>query len=320
MNYLCIKDLTSKIGSFELKRINFDAQKGDFIAVVGKNGSGKTTFLEAIAGVKKAKGEIWLDGKNIARLPPEKRNVGIVYQDYMLFNNMNVERNILYPTLFNKSPDTRNFFNELVEFLDIGKILKRFPKHLSGGEKQKVAIARAVINNPKILLLDEPLNAIELSLRPLFIEFFGKLHKKYNLTILYITHNFKEALMLSKKTIVILDGQIKQYGATQNIFESPKTVEVARFIGFKNIISTKLLNLQEKNFFSVNPRKFQINPKKKDGLFTFSGNVENVLKTELEYRMKISIKTETVFVYSKKDCINREVEIGFSLKDVIFFD
>ena len=320
MSYLSIKNLKSKAGSFELGDINFDVQKGEFVAIVGKNGSGKTMLIETIAGVKKAKGEIWLDGKNIAHLPPEKRNVGIVYQDYMLFDNMNVEKNILYPTLFNKNLDTHNLFNELVEFLDIGKILKRSPKHLSGGEKQKVAIARAVINNPKILLLDEPLNAIDFSLKPSFIEFFGELHKKYGLTILYITHNFKEAMLLSNKTAVIINGQLKQYDTTQKIFESPKTIEVARFVGFKNILSTKLIGLQKHRFFSINPRKFQIDPVKKDGLIVLKGSVKNVMKTESEYRIKLGVRGETVFVYSKTDCINREAEIGFNLKDAVFFD
>lgn len=320
MSYLSIKNLKSKAGSFELGDVNFDAQKGEFIAIVGKNGSGKTMLIETIAGVRKAKGVIWLDGKNIARLPPEKRNVGIVYQDYMLFNNMNVKKNILYPTLFNKNRDVYKFFDELVEFLDIGKILKSSPKYLSGGEKQKVAIARAVINNPKILLLDEPLSAIDFSLKPSFIEFFGELHKKYSLTILYITHNFKEALLLSDKTAVIVNGQIKQYDTTQKIFESPKTFEVAHFVGFKNILSTKLLNLQKQRFFSINPRKFQINPVKKDGLVILEGSVKNVIKTESEYRIKLDVEGETVFVYSKTDCINRGAEIGFNLEDAVFFD
>lgn len=322
MSFVEIKHLNTKLGAFELKDINMNIEKGEFLSVIGRSGSGKTVLLESIAGFHNTEGEIWLDGINIAKLPPQKRAIGMVYQDYMLFDNMNVKKNILYSLFFHKNENSKKMFDEVVSFLGISNILQRSVKNLSGGEKQKVAIARALLSNPKLLLLDEPLNAVDLTFKLSFMEFLKALHKRYGLTVLYVTHNFKEAMFFSDRSIVLLEGTIHQNSPTYELFEHPNSKKVAEFLGFKNILPSKLINLKQHNFFSVKPQDITISDKVPNKEFTFKVELDNVFKIQNHYRIKVSLNDCTVSINSAKaDCLeSKNLYIGFDKKDIQEFD
>ncbi len=322
MSFVEIKDLYTKVGSFELKNINMSIKKGEFLSVVGRSGSGKTVFLESIAGLHKIKGKILIDGVDITDKPPQKRQIGMVYQDYMLFSNMNVKKNILYPALFHKSPKTQEIFSETVSFLGIYRILDRNVKNLSGGEKQKVAIARALLSNPKLLLLDEPLNAIDLSFKFTFIGFLKNLHKRYELTVIYVTHNFKEAMFLSDRSVVMLDGEIYQEGKTDELFKHPKNKKVAEFFGFKNILPSTLINLDSHRFFSVSPDNIAISASKPNKEFIFEGEIDDIVNLQNSYKTTVILNNHKITVNSKNiDFSNKKTAyIGFDKKDIQEFD
>ena len=160
---LKIKDLFLKKGKFKLNILSLDIDKNEYFVLLGKTGSGKTLLLESIAGFQKIEGEILFEGKDITNLPPNKRNFGFLYQDFALFPHLNVEQNIRFSEKYHKKNNT--LFKDLINFLQIEKILKRDIKHLSGGEKQRVALARAIYSQPKLLLLDEPLSAVDPTMR-----------------------------------------------------------------------------------------------------------------------------------------------------------
>jgi len=322
MSFVEIKHLNTKVGAFELKNINMKIEKGEFLSVIGKSGSGKTILLESIAGFHNIDGEIRLDGINIAKLPPQKRAIGMVYQDYMLFDNMNVKKNILYSSLFHKHENTEKMFDEVVSFLGISNILQRSVRNLSGGEKQKVAVARALLSDPKLLLLDEPLNAVDLTFKLSFMEFLKDLHRRYELTVLYVTHNFKEAMFFSDRSIVLLEGEIYQDSPTCELFERPNSKKVAEFLGFKNILPSKLINSQQYDFFSIKPQDITISDKVPNKEFTFKVELDNVFKIQNHYRIKVLLNSHTISINSTKaDFLeNKHLYIGFDKKDIQEFN
>ncbi len=318
MSYLKVKNLTTRVGSFKLDGITFEMQKGEFLSIIGRSGSGKTVFLESIAGVHKVEGSIILNGRDITHLPPEKRAIGMVYQDCMLFPNLNVEKNILYPTRFNKSAD-KHLFYELIAFFKIEKLLKRDVKTLSGGEKQKVAIARALMSNPELLLLDEPLNAIDFSFRWDFIQFLKELHRRYRLTVIYVTHNIKEAIQLSNRTLVMLNGRIQQSGTTEEVLEKPASKDIAEFLGFKNILPARLLNESSNGHFSVNPWKIELsNTPNRD--YSLQGKIVEMHYANEHWQVKVEIDGNYMFVYTAKKPIHNLVVLNFDKKDIAFLD
>ncbi len=325
MSFLKVRGLTCRVGSFVLDGISFDVEKGEFLSIIGKSGSGKTILIESIAGLHRIDGRIELDGVDITHLPPEKRNIGIVYQDYMLFPNMNARRNILYPTLFKKNSSDKAFFDEVVGFLGIDGILSRDVKTLSGGEKQKVAIARALMGRPKVLLLDEPLNAIDFSFKLAFMEFLKNLHRRYNLTVLYVTHNFKEALFLSDRTLVLLDGKLKQYGAIEDVFNYPASKDVAVFLGFKNILPARILSEDKSGYFSIDPRKVRLYTEPGKGTdYLFEMEVEGVIDMKRYKQLRLKFANgHSMVVQVKGEAIpdnGDRVYVGFNGEDLSFFE
>ena len=237
--------LTIQLGEFHLQDITLTIKKNEFFMLMGPTGAGKTVLLEAIVGlVNTRSGKISIDGLDITKLPPEKRGISIVYQDYALFPHLSVEKNITYGLHFHRiGKDTaRMRFSELIEHLNIGHLLKRYPGTLSGGELQRVALARALMVNPKVLLLDEPLSALDPGFREEIRHMLKTLHKTSNTTFLMVTHDFAEALSLGDRAAIMNQGKIEQTGCIQDIFNRPESTFVADFVGMKNIFAARFHN------------------------------------------------------------------------------
>jgi molybdate/tungstate transport system ATP-binding protein len=251
---LKVERLTVGRGDFTLGPLSFEVRQGSYFVILGRSGSGKTVLLESIAGLHPVRGSIHCGTREITPLPPEERGVGFVYQDFALFPNLDVRQNILYSGRYRKIPDAEALFGDLVEFLGIGPLLDRAITHLSGGEKQRVALARAIYSRPKLLLLDEPLSAIDPTFRNSIMKTLKILPERYDTTIVHVTHNFKEAAMLADEIAVILDGKILQTGPSDYVLNHPNSMEVAQFLGFKNILPRKVIEGEgAEGFFTVDP-------------------------------------------------------------------
>ena len=213
-------------------------QDGEFITLLGPSGSGKTTLLMIIAGfVQPSHGQIELNGKSILYLPPEKRNFGIVFQGYALFPHLNVFENVAFP-LRTRKIDENIIKKRVMNTLDMVQLVQletRLPKQLSGGQQQRVALARALIFEPSLLLLDEPLGALDKKLREELQIELRILHKRLGSTFISVTHDQEEALSLSDRVAVINDGKIEQVGPPEELYEKPRNLFVADFLGKYNI-------------------------------------------------------------------------------------
>ena len=233
-----IENLNIHLSEFNLRDINLNIEENEFFILMGPTGAGKTVLLEAIAGLIPTKsGTISVGNINITKLPPEKRGIGIVYQDYSLFPHLTVLDNITYGLHFHKidKAQAEKRLNRLVKDLNLNHLLKRLPLNLSGGELQRVALARALMVNPKILLLDEPLSSLDTNFREEIRTGLKRLHKNSNVTFLMVTHDFAEALSLADRAAVMNNGIIEQVGGMEDIFQRPNSTFVADFVGMKNL-------------------------------------------------------------------------------------
>jgi len=224
--------------NFSLDNICLDIEKKDFFALIGPTGSGKSLLLEAMTGlIPVNKGKIFLKNKDITDLPVEKRNIALVYQDFALFPHLNVTQNILYGISYHKIPKktAQDRFAMLINTLGLEKITKRSIQNLSGGEKQRISLARSLILNPSVLLLDEPLSALDPIFHEDAKELLKKIHKDLEITTIMVSHNFPDVLYLANRGAIIKDGRIMQKGKIEDIFEKPNSNFTAKFVGMKNI-------------------------------------------------------------------------------------
>ncbi len=234
-----IRNASIDLPGFSLREVSLSVKPGEFFILMGPTGSGKTLTLEAIAGVAPLSGgRIVIDGRDVTNLPPEKRGVGIVYQDYALFPHLTVIENIRYGLPYHRADRDACAARiaELVRRLGIAALARRSVTHLSGGEKQRVALARALAVNPAVLLLDEPLSALDAGFRDEIQRLLKELHETMNVTFLMVTHDFTEALFLGDRVAVINKGRIAQVGDAEDVFLRPQTPFVARFTGVKNVM------------------------------------------------------------------------------------
>lgn len=228
-----------------LNSINIDIKNGELISLLGPSGCGKSTTLKLIAGILNPdEGDILFDNKSVLKLKTEKRDAVIVFQEYLLFPHMNIYENIAFGLKAKRIPKKDIDFrvSELLETIKLSTEKYKYPSELSGGQKQRVAIARALAINPKILLLDEPFSSLDISLRNEMREFVLDIQKKYNITTVLVTHDKEEALIMSDRIAVMLDGEIKQFDTPYNLYKNPKTKEVANIFGERNYIKGKLID------------------------------------------------------------------------------
>lgn len=237
-------------GEDVLDDICLTVARGEFVTLLGSSGCGKTTTLRIIAGLEQTdSGSVWINGQDVTKLPPDKRDVNTVFQNYALFPHMNVAENIGYGLKLRKVPrgEIKKKVAQMLELVQLEGYEKRKPSELSGGQKQRVAIARALVNNPKVLLLDEPLGALDLQLRRAMQIELKHLQKKLGITFIYITHDQEEAINMSDRIAVMKDGRIEQIGTPDEIYNHPKTSYVATFVGNANILYGVAESIQGEN-------------------------------------------------------------------------
>jgi molybdate/tungstate transport system ATP-binding protein len=233
-----IQNLCVQFTGFALQDVCLTLENGEFFSLLGPTGAGKTLILESIAGlVQPSGGRIWIGGRDVTYLPPEKRGVGIVYQDQALFPHLSVRENISFGLRYHrKSSALRNVsLDSLVNHLSLTHLLDRSVRDLSGGEKQRVALARALAIDPAVLLLDEPLSSLDPNFREEIRQLLKDLHGQTAITVLMVTHDFSEAHFLAQRVAIINAGRIEQVGGVTSVFMQPATPFVAQFVGMKNI-------------------------------------------------------------------------------------
>ncbi|MFD1315513.1 ATP-binding cassette domain-containing protein [Namhaeicola litoreus] len=240
------KELHAANGHFDLQ-VELRIEKGNFVSIYGKSGAGKTSLLKVLAGLMppdsgeiNVKNQIWFDAKKKIHLEPQKRNIGFVFQDYALFPNMTVKENLVYASRYGNL----SMIEELIEVSDLGELAHRKPEFLSGGQKQRVAVARALAQKPEILILDEPLSALDQEMRQELQDYILLLHKKFDLTTIMISHDIGEIVKMSDVLIVLEKGRIKEMG-------NPKSLLFKSNVSGKFQLTGKVLNIEKQDFLTI---------------------------------------------------------------------
>ena len=235
---LKIRNLSLSLGEFSLDGVDLTVADGEYFIIIGPTGAGKTILLETIAGIYTPdSGTIILDGRDITHTDPKDRGIGMVYQDYILFPHLTVEENIGFGLLQRKVDPgrIRDLVSEIADLLGIGHLLERTPGTLSGGEQQRAAIARALVLRPRVLLLDEPLSALDAATRDRLRRELKLVHRATGTTVVHITHHFEDIFALADRVAVMQEGRIAQIGPPDDVFRRPATEFVAAFTGMENI-------------------------------------------------------------------------------------
>lgn len=225
-----------------LEGLNLEIEKGELVSLLGPSGCGKTTTLRVVAGfIEPTHGQFILDDTDMTKVPVHKRNFGLVFQSYALFPHLSVFDNVAFGLKLQKvsKEEIKKRVENILEVCDLKGFEKRFPKQLSGGQRQRVALARALVVEPKLLLLDEPLSNLDAKLRINMRVEIKRLQRKLGITTIFVTHDQEECFSISDKVAVMNGGVIEQYDTPENIYRTPKTEFVARFIGFENFIDLK---------------------------------------------------------------------------------
>ncbi|CAI1493155.1 Molybdate/tungstate import ATP-binding protein WtpC [Thermococcus nautili] len=261
---------------FHLRDITLEVKEGEHFIILGPSGAGKTVLLEIIAGIiEPDSGRVYLGGRDVTDLPPEKRGLAYVPQNYALFPNMSVYDNIAFGLKVRKvpKPEIERKVREISEVLRIEHLLHRKPRTLSGGEQQRVALARALVVEPPLILLDEPFANLDVQTRAKLLTEMKRWKRELGFTALHVTHSFEEAISLGDRVGVMLDGRLVQVGKVRDVFSRPVSEEVARFLGFENIIEG-----------IAEGRKLRVN------------GVEIELPVEAKGRVRVGLRPEDIII------------------------
>ena len=316
--YLSVKKVNKHFGKFQaLKDVNFDVQEGEFVCILGPSGCGKTTLLRVIAGLEsQSEGEINQNNKNISQLPPDQRDFGIVFQSYALFPNLTVKNNIsfgLKTRKQNKDVIDRRV-DELLNLVGLSDHINKYSAQLSGGEQQRVALARALAPSPGLLLLDEPLSALDAKVRQHLRLEIKDLQRKLGVTTIMVTHDQEEALTMADRIILMNKGVIEQEGSPQDIYSKPTTAFSANFIGTTNLFKANKIS---SNSIEIHGSILECNDDIKDDVSTVTIRPEDVKISNSENNQNIFTGTvkELEFLGSN---IRGHIEVNFkSQTDIV---
>ena len=318
MAYLSLSGLSKTFGATTaVENFNLDVQKGEFVSFLGPSGCGKTTTLRMIAGFELPNaGTITLDGEDVTYRSPNQRHVGMVFQSYALFPNLTIGQNIGFGLEVRKMSrdDTRKRVNEMLELVHLEQHINKYPYQLSGGQQQRVALARALAISPRVLLLDEPLSALDAKIRVELRLEIRRIQQTMAITTIYVTHDQEEALLLSDRVVVMSQGHIEQVGTPPAIYNDPATEFVAQFVGQLNLIPVTEVDLKNGTCrlagqaikfepapgetISARPR-LAIRPEQlhlgaDEGLNTLKGRVESVLFLGSVVRLRVDVGGATL--------------------------
>ena len=333
-----------------VKDLNLSIRRGEFLTLLGPSGSGKTTTLMMLAGFEvPTDGHIYLDGQPIERLPPHKRNIGMVFQSYALFPHMTVEENIAFPLSVRRleKAEIATRVARALDMVQLGALGKRRPGQLSGGQQQRVALARALVFEPKLVLMDEPLGALDKQLREQMQLEIKHLHERLGITVVYVTHDQAEAMTMSDRIAVFNDGRIQQLAVPRELYEQPANSFVAQFIGENNKISGTITTLADGlaevlvptgeqvralavnvggigsgTLLSVRPERVRIDPQGADYDNRFPARVEELIYLGDHVRARMTVLGNPDFVVKVGVAdLGRvlkpgmDVEVGWSSRD-----
>jgi putative spermidine/putrescine transport system ATP-binding protein len=239
MTAVQLKGIRKDFGSFTaISNIDLDIKSGELVALLGPSGCGKTTTLRMIAGLEvPSEGQICFDGEDVSEVAVQKRNVGMVFQRYALFPHMTVEKNVMFGLKVRgtQRAEIEKRLEEILDVVQLQQFRHRFPSQLSGGQMQRVAIARTLITNPSVLMMDEPLANLDTKLRGEMRRFIRDLQQRLGITTIFVTHDQIEAMELADRVAVIFDGNLAQYDAPDALYKQPNSIEIADFMGATNI-------------------------------------------------------------------------------------
>lgn len=280
-----------KISNFDLNIEELKIKDKDFFGIVGGSGCGKTTLLKIIAGLIDLEyGKIYMDGKVINDVLPQKRDIGMIFQENLLFPHMTVYENISFGLKIKKvgKKEISKLINDALESVGLNGFEKRYPNELSGGQKQRVSLARALVLKPEVLLMDEPFSALDPELRKDMRSLILRIHKEYNMTIVFVTHDIEEAYNLFDNMIVMREGRVVQKGSPMQIYENPINTHVAKFMGINNILYGNIKN----KIFVSDKLNIKLNRFNEDNV---SGNI--ILKPESLQVLKADSYDEQVTIF-----------------------
>lgn len=332
---LRVDNLSLAIGEFTLDEISFHIKNGDYFVILGKNGAGKTVLLETIAGLNKINsGKIFVDNCDITNQPIQKRKISIVYQDADLFPHLSVYENLAYSINHEKKYLIQNKTEEISKKIGIENLLDRNPATLSGGEYQKVSIARSLIAGNKILLLDEPLSALDSSIKNELKILLRKINRE-GITIVHVTHDYEEAISLATKIGILENGKLIDFGDPENIFRNPKSNFLANFVGLKNFYQGNLISSEQNElkyfvtkddfkilcltdledgecYFSIQPQEISLSLAKEEGSNrnNFKGKIVEISKARLGYEIIVDIGIIFTVVISQDSLNLLQLKIG----------
>ena len=304
MAYIEFKNIDKFYGdNHVLKGINLEIEKGDFVTLLGPSGCGKSTLLRCLAGLEEISGgQILLDGEDITNKDPKDRNIGMVFQQYSLFPNMTVEQNLSFGLKLQKLPadEIHKRVADAIEMVDLKGKEKEYPGNLSAGQQQRVALARGIVMRPKVLLLDEPLSAIDAKLRKSLQTSIRRIHKELGLTSVFVTHDQDEAMVMSDVIHLFHEGNIEQSGSPVEVYTKPVTTFAAGFIGNYNILDSRAMEVMTGKKWNrqvaIRPETFMLSrePITTED-YTMQGRITDYVPRGNVLRYKISINNVEVY-------------------------
>tara|TARA_B100000614_G_scaffold12703_1_gene10798 strand:+ start:436 stop:1524 length:1089 start_codon:yes stop_codon:yes gene_type:complete len=325
-----------------VKDLNLDIAEGEFITMLGPSGSGKTTCLMMLAGFETpTNGEIYLDGNPISNIPPHKRGIGMVFQNYALFPHMTVYENLAFPLKVRKfsKDETDKKVEKALSMVSLSGFGSRMPGQLSGGQQQRVAVARALVFDPAVVLMDEPLGALDKNLRESMQYEIKHIHESIGVTVVYVTHDQSEALTMSNRIAVFNDGKVQQLSSPDKLYEEPVNSFVAEFIGENNTFQGEVVDISEKrckiklnsgdeilanpirvkskgekSIVSLRPERAIIDPDDKmDNKFT--GKIEEVIYHGDHTRVRLNLLDNHEFILKVPNSSARmDIKLGNQIK------